>query len=59
MFRILLFLAVIPAALVAQPIGTKLQGELAGNVFFGNTRQLLTTSRLTYEKVDSGFQYRT
>jgi hypothetical protein len=58
MIRMLLFLAALPAVLAGQPIGTKLQGELAGNVFFGNTRQLLTTSRLTYEKVDSAFQYR-
>jgi hypothetical protein len=59
MIRIFLFLIVLPVAVVAQPLGTRVVGELGGNVFFGNTRQLLTTSRLSYEKVDSTYQTRT
>ena len=57
-FLIALLVAV-PALLPAQPLGTKVQGELSGNLFFGNTRQLLTTSRVGYEQVDSGYQTRT
>jgi hypothetical protein len=56
---LVLALAVFPVALNAQPLGTKVQGELSGNLFFGNTRQLLTTSRLGYEQVDSAYQTRT
>ena len=59
MIRFLLVLALLPTAALAQPLGTKLVGELSGNLFFGNTRQLLATSRLGYEKVDSAFQTRT
>ena len=59
MIRFLLILALVPSALFAQPLGTKVVGELSGNLFFGNTRQLLATSRLGYEKVDSTFQTRT
>jgi hypothetical protein len=57
--RFLLILAFLPGVLGAQPLGTKVQGELSGNYFFGNTRQLLATSRLGYEKVDSTWQTRT
>jgi hypothetical protein len=55
---LIMTLIALPQTLLAQPLGTKLQGELAGNYFFGNTRQLLTTSRLSYEKVDSVYQTR-
>lgn len=56
---LILFLVSVPGTLAAQPLGTKVKGELSGNLFFGNTRQLLTTSRLGYEQVDSAFQTRT
>ena len=56
---LIVMVALLPAMLNAQPLGTKVQGELSGNLFFGNTRQLLTTSRLGYEQVDSAYQTRT
>lgn len=49
---------VIPVAVLAQKPGRKIEGELAGNVFFGNTRQTLASTRAEFERADSGSAFR-
>lgn len=56
--RSLLLLLVVPLTLLAQKPGRKIEGEISGNVFFGNTRQVLASSRAEYERADSGFAFR-
>jgi hypothetical protein len=52
-----LVLLALPAALMAQK-PRKIEGELSGNVFFGNTRQVLASTRAEYERADSGSAFR-
>jgi hypothetical protein len=42
----------VPAALSAQK--RKIEGELAGNFYFGNTSQTLASTRAEFERADSG-----
>jgi hypothetical protein len=58
MRSLLLFLVFPPCFLSAQP-SRKIEGELSGSFFFGNTRQLLAHSRLEFERSDSAFAFRT
>lgn len=55
--RTLVFVLVLPAALMAQK-PRKIEGEVSGNVFFGNTRQVLASTRAEYERADSGSAFR-
>jgi uncharacterized protein DUF481 len=48
---------VVPALLSAQP-KRKVEGELSGNLFFGNTRQVLASLRGEHERSDSVFAFR-
>lgn len=41
----------------AQP-KRRIEGELSGNAFFGNTRQMLASVRAEHERVDSAFAFR-
>lgn len=41
----------------AQP-KRKIEGELSGNAFFGNTRQMLASVRAEHERLDSAFAFR-
>lgn len=53
-------LVLLPAvAATQQPRNRKLEGELSGNAFFGNTRQLLANVRAEHERADSGSAFRT
>lgn len=45
----------IPAALDAQAPTRKIEGELSGNAFYGNTRQVLASVRAERERTDSAF----
>jgi hypothetical protein len=47
----------VPAA-DAQP-KRKIEGEVAGSYFFGNTRQTVASTRAQFERSDSGFTFRT
>jgi hypothetical protein len=49
---------ILPATLGAQQLGRKIEGELSGNVFFGNTRQVLASTRAEFERADSGSAFR-
>ena len=51
-------LVMIPTLLGAQSLGRKIEGELSGNAFFGNTRQVLANLRAEYERADSGYAFR-
>ena len=42
----------------AQGPARKIEGEIAGSVFFGNTRQTVASTRAQYERSDSGFTFR-
>lgn len=57
--RTLLLLLAVPAVVTAQSPGRKIEGELSGNVFFGNTRQVLASTRAEFERADSGSAFRT
>jgi hypothetical protein len=52
-------LAAAPGVLEGQAPARKIEGELAGNVFFGNTRQVLASTRAQFERSDSSFAFRT
>ena len=57
--RILLAaLILLPIAADAQP-KRKIEGEIAGSFFFGNTRQTVASTRAQFERSDSGFTFRT
>lgn len=45
-------------SVAAQEPQRKIEGELSGNWFFGNTQQVLTTLRTLYERSDSAFAFR-
>src|SRR5688500_2452507 len=49
----------VPTALAAQQPGRKIEGELSGNLFFGNTQQVLASTRAEFERADSGSAFRT
>ena len=49
----------LPARATAQTLGQRFEGELAGNVYFGNTRQILAAMRVEREQTDSGAAMRT
>ena len=51
-------LLLLPVALGAQKPGRKIEGELAGNVYFGNTQQTLASTRAEFERADSGSAFR-
>ena len=48
----------VPIALPAQSPTRKIEGEIAGSLFFGNTRQTVASTRAQYERSDSGFTFR-
>ena len=50
-------LLLVPIAAEAQP-KRKIEGEIAGSYFFGNTRQTVASTRAQYERSDSGFTFR-
>lgn len=52
-------LHIVAAALPAQGPTRKIEGEVAGSYFFGNTRQTVARTRAQYERSDSGFAVRT
>lgn len=49
-----------PGVLPAQATGPsrKIEGELSGNAYFGNTRQVLANVRAEFERLDSAFALR-
>jgi hypothetical protein len=47
-----------PVIASAQAPSRKIEGELSGNVFFGNTRQILASVRAEHERLDSAFAFR-
>jgi hypothetical protein len=51
-------LMLLPLASHAQP-KRKIEGEIAGSFFFGNTRQTVASTRAQFERSDSGFTFRT
>ena len=52
------FTLAVPAVLSAQKPGRKIEGEVSGNFFFGNTRQVLASTRAEFERADSSFAFR-
>ena len=56
---------IVAAALLALPLAAdaqprrKIEGEIAGSYFFGNTRQTVASTRAQFERSDSGFTFRT
>ena len=54
----LLTLLVTGSSLGAQAPSRKIEGELSGNAFFGNTRQLLAAIRAEHERLDSAYSFR-
>jgi len=59
MTRVLQLLALLPMMAAAQAPGRKIEGEIAGSYFFGNTRQTVASTRAQFERSDSGFTFRT
>ena len=55
--RYALLALVLPTMALAQK--RKIEGEVSGSVFFGNTEQTLVSTRAQYERSDSGFTFRT
>jgi hypothetical protein len=47
----------VPAVALSQT--RKIESEIAGSVFFGNTRQTLASTRAMFERKDSAFAFRT
>jgi hypothetical protein len=58
MRTILAILLFVPIVANAQPT-RKVEGEIAGSYFFGNTRQTVASTRAQFERSDSGFTFRT
>lgn len=58
MRRLTVLCLLLPVALGAQKPGRKIEGELAGNVYFGNTSQTLASTRAEFERADSGSAFR-
>jgi hypothetical protein len=48
----------LPSIGAAQTVGRRIEGELSGNIFFGNTRQVLAALRSEIERIDSAFSAR-
>lgn len=48
----------LPATLEAQKPARKIEGEVAGSYFFGNTRQTVASTRAQFERSDSSFTFR-
>src|SRR5687767_10465491 len=55
--RLVLLALVIPTVAASQT--RKIESEIAGSVFFGNTRQTLASTRAMFERKDSAFAFRT
>ncbi|HET9453044.1 MAG TPA: DUF481 domain-containing protein [Gemmatimonadaceae bacterium] len=53
------FLPILASTLHAQGPKRKIEGEVAGSYFFGNTRQTVSSTRAQFERSDSGFTFRT
>jgi len=51
-------LGLAPAPATAQAPKRKLEGEVSGNAFFGNTRQLIASVRAEHERLDSAYAFR-
>lgn len=49
----------VASSLSAQGPKRKIEAELAGSVFFGNTEQTLASTRAQYERSDSAFAFKT
>jgi hypothetical protein len=58
MKRITVVLLMLATAVSAQG-KRKVEAELSGSVFFGNTEQTLASTRAQYERSDSGFAFKT
>ncbi len=54
----LLACCLIPSIATAQEPSRKIEGELSGNAFFGNTRQVLFSVRAEHERLDSASAFR-
>lgn len=52
-------LLLVASSLSAQGPKRKIEAELSGSVFFGNTEQTLASSRAQFERSDSGFTFKT
>lgn len=52
-------LPIAASSLAAQAPARKIEGEVAGSYFFGNTRQTVASTRAQFERSDSGFTFRT
>jgi len=57
--RASMLLWLVPTVLASQQPGRKIEGELSGNMFFGNTQQVLASTRAEFERADSGSAFRT
>lgn len=55
---ILACMLMLTTAAGAQKPSRKVEGELSGNAFFGNTRQILASVRGEHERLDSSFAFR-
>lgn len=51
-------LSLLGATADAQAPKRKIEGEVSGNAFFGNTRQLLASIRAEHERLDSAYAFR-
>lgn len=56
--RASMLLWLVPTVLASQQPGRKIEGELSGNLFFGNTQQVLASTRAEFERADSGSAFR-
>ena len=54
----LVLLALAPSLALSQTPSRKIEGELSGNAFFGNTRQVLFSVRGEHERLDSAYAFR-
>ena len=57
-YSLLAALILIGTGADAQAPKRKIEGELSGNAYFGNTRQLLASVRAEHERLDSAFAFR-
>jgi hypothetical protein len=55
--RFVLLALILPTVALSQK--RRIEGEVSGSVFFGNTEQTLASTRAQYERSDSGFTFRT
>ena len=54
-----LLVLLLPAVADGQQPRRRIEGEIAGSYFFGNTRQTVASTRAQFERSDSGFTFRT